>query len=321
MRTLLGLAEAGCFPGMVFYLSQWLAPRERAAALASLGGIAMVTGVVSGPLAAALMALDGLAGLSGWQWLFLLEGIPAVLVGLCVWRFLPDGPQTARWLSTEEKDWIARHAIPEAVECRPSTALAAVVREPRYWLWGAAFFCANAAGSAIILFRPIMLREMAGLSDALAATLTAVPALVGVAAVVYVGRRATRLDERRWHAAVPLFIGAVGVGLAGVAYGVTAALAVAAIAAVAPAAQPVVFAAVSAMSRSGVSAVAVAFVNTIAAVGAFAGPFALGAMIDREGGLAVACGVAGVLMVVSGCLVAFTRERRARGQVPVPVPA
>src|SRR5688572_9301685 len=202
LRFLLGAAEAGCFPGIAYYLSGWLPPRQRAAALASIATMAMVSGIAGGPLAGMLLTLDGTIGLAGWQWLFLLEGIPAVLLAFVVLT-LPNTPSDARWLSDNERRWLSAANPPEPIVVPALTAIRTVVVDRRYWLWALAFFCAVAPGSALRLFQPTILREMAGLGDTVAALLTAVPSAVGVVAILYVGRRSTAVDERRWHAAVP----------------------------------------------------------------------------------------------------------------------
>jgi len=311
LRLLLGIAEAGCFPGMAFCLSQWLTPRDRAAALAALGGITMASAIVGGPLAAALLALNGQGGLAGWQWLFLIEAVPAVLVGIAVWRYLPDSPERALWLTPAEREWLA--AREPHIETRPriTDTLLVVVANPRYWTWGTAFFCATAAGSATLLFRPTILQAMTGLSATLTAVFTAVPSVVGMVVIVVVGRRSTRMDERRWHAVIPLLIGAVGVGAAGIAYGLFPALAVASLSTVAAAAQPPLFAAVSAEAKGEVNAAGIAFVNSIASLGGFLGPYAMGALMDWTGSLVVPCAVAGLVIVAGACLIAAVRPRTA----------
>lgn len=319
LRLLLGIAEAGCFPGMAYCLSRWLAPRHRAAALGALAGVAMLSGIAAGPLAAGLLALDGAWGLAGWQWLFLIEGIPAVLVGVSLWRFLPEDPASVPWLTSEERAFLQREVVAD-VRRHTRDSLLVVVRDRRYWTWGLAFFCAAAAGSAIVLFRPVMMRQMAGLSDTATALLTAIPAIVGAAAAIWVGRRSTRRDERRWHSAVPMLIGSIGVGLAGVVYGVTGVLLVAAVTAIAAAGQPALFASVSSAAKGEVNAVGIAFVNSIASLGGFAGPYVLGSMIDA-GGLAVACAVAAAVIVLGACLVLSVRTRREAAPMTATVAA
>jgi ACS family tartrate transporter-like MFS transporter len=308
LRLLLGVAEAGCFPGMAYCLSRWLLPQQRAAALGVLAGVAMFSGIVAGPIAAGLLALNGVWGLQGWQWLFLAEGIPAVIVGLCLWRYLPDDPASVSWLTTEERAFLQRE-VGADVRSHVRANLRIVVCDRRYWSWALGFFCAAAAGSAIVLFRPVMMRQMAGLSDTATAFFSAVPSIVAAVAAVWVGRRSTRHNERRWHSAVPMLVGSVGVALAGVVYGLPGVLVVAALSSVAAAGQPPLFASVSSGATGEVNAVGIAFVNSVASVGGFVGPYVLGSMIDA-GGLALACGVAAFIMVCGACVVLSVRPPR-----------
>jgi ACS family tartrate transporter-like MFS transporter len=310
LRFLLGVAEAGCFPGMAYYLSQWLQPRDRAAALASLATMAMVSGIVGAPLAAALLSLDGVLGLAGWQWLFLIEGLPAIALGWCLYKFLPDNPEQAAWLTATERAWLRSQSFAAQAHSGGVAALRAVASDSRYWKWGLAFFCVTAAGSALRLFQPTILRQVTGLGDAASALLTAVPSLAGMLAILYVGRRSTRLDERRWHAAVPMLIAALGFSVMGITYGVAGALIVASIATVGVASQPPLFASVSSVSDGTTKAVGIAFVNSVAAVGAFLGPYVVGYMMDRSGSLVIV-GVASAVAIAIGALItSMTHEER-----------
>lgn len=317
LRFLLGVAEAGCFPGMAFYLGQWLAPRERAAALGLLGSVAMISGVVGAPMAAGLLALNGTLGLAGWQWLFLVEGIPAVVLGVCVLAWLPDTPEAVNWLTPGERSWLAAHMSRERVLQPTRASLAAIASDRRYWIWAATFFCFSAAGGALRLFQPIILRQVAGLNNTLAATLSAIPALAGTVAIIYVGRRSTHVDERRWHTALPMWVAAVGLGLVGVTYGLTGALLVAAVANVGVGAQPPLIASVSAAATGSANAVGIAFVNAIGAMGSFVGPYFVGYLFDKTGGLAIACAIAGGVMALAGIL-SLTVGDAVAFRTPVP---
>jgi MFS transporter, ACS family, tartrate transporter len=308
LRFLLGVAEAGCFPGIAYYLVGWLSPRERTAALASIATMSMVSGIAGGPLAASLLVLDGALGIAGWQWLFLLEGLPAILLGIVVGMWLPDSPEKASWLSDTERQWLRQHNPPEPPPSPSWSALKTVVRDRRYWIWATAFFLAIVPGSALRLFQPTILRELTGLSITLSALLTAIPAAVGVIAIVVVGRLSTRHDERRWHAAVPIFIGGIGLALVGVAFGVIAALVVTSIATIGVAMQPPLFASVSAASRGTVNAVGIAFVNSVASLGGFVGPYLVGYMLDRTGGLGTVCLMGGIVMFGAGFIVLLERS-------------
>jgi ACS family tartrate transporter-like MFS transporter len=309
LRFLLGVAEAGCFPGMAYYLSQWLTPRQRTTALASLATMAMASGLVGAPVAAALLSMHDVWGLAGWQWLFLVEGLPAIVIGLCIYILLPDGPNDAKWLTDSERRFLLERGTAEESH-RPSlVAIRSVVCDRRYWFWGLAFFCVAGAGSALRLFQPTILRAVTGVGDVVAALITAVPSLVGICAIVYVGRRSTRYDERRWHAAVPMLVGAIGLALVGSTYGIVGALVVASIASAGVASQPPLFASVSAASTGTNSAVAIAFVNSVGGLGAFLGPYLVGYALDRTGSLALVCALAGAVMAIGGLIMIVGGER------------
>jgi ACS family tartrate transporter-like MFS transporter len=318
LRFLLGVAEAGCFPGMAFYLSQWLTPRQRAQALGVLGSAAMMSGIFGGPLAAGLLALDGAWGLAGWQWLFLCEGLPAVIVGFLLLKLVPDQPQKVSWLTPEERSWVSARMPERAGHAMTRASITAVMSDRRYLVWAAAFLCASACGSATIVFRPIIMQQVTNLSDTWAALVSALPNVVGVIAIVYVGRHATLVDERRWHAAVPMIISAIGVALVGVTYGLIGAMMVAALSSFGGAAQPPLFASVSGAGGESPNAVAIAFVNSAGALGGFIGPYLVGYVIDTAG-LALACAVAAAFMFVGAGLVLSVRTRRP-SPITAPVP-
>jgi ACS family tartrate transporter-like MFS transporter len=313
LRLLLGVAEAGAFPGMAFYLSQWLAPRERAAALGALGSCAMISGIVGGPLAAGLLALHGVWGISGWQWLFLVEAVPAIAIGIWVVKALPERPEGVAWLTPTEQALVrSRMAVESVIERVPTLrSVWEVARDPQYLTWGVAFMGASATGSALRLFRPSILREVAGLSDVVASVLTAVPAIVGAIAMIYIGRHSTRTDERRWHTVVPMFVGAVSVVLVGVTYGLFGALVVSSLASIGGAAQPPLFASVTSAARGSTNAIGIAFVNSLGGLGGFVGPYLVGYVMDSSG-LASACLLAGAFMGTGGLLVLAGRQRVAK---------
>jgi MFS transporter, ACS family, tartrate transporter len=135
LRFLLGAAEAGFFPGMIYYLSQWYPTAERAKAIARFMVAIPISGVIGGPVSGALLGLDGHLGLAGWQWLFLLEGLPAVVLGFVVLAYLTDSPEDATWLTPEERGWLSRHLREERERCERSHGLS-VLRIQRNGLAG-----------------------------------------------------------------------------------------------------------------------------------------------------------------------------------------
>src|SRR5205085_3876725 len=134
LRFLLGVAEAGFFPGMILYLTYWFPANERARAVALFMTANAVAGIVGGPLAGALLTMDGIGGLGGWQWLFLWEGIPAVAIGMIVFAYLPDGPQDARWLTVSERRRLEqRLAVDASAAGQHRRSVRQVLTDPRVW--------------------------------------------------------------------------------------------------------------------------------------------------------------------------------------------
>jgi ACS family tartrate transporter-like MFS transporter len=309
LRLLLGVAEAGAFPGMAFYLAQWLPARERTDALAKLGSMAFISGMLGSPIAAALLALDGVLGVAGWQWLFFLEGAPALVIGWCVLRYLPDTPSQARWLTDEEKAWLQQQLAERGGSATTWSSIVAVVRDARYWMWSVAFFCFYAGGTALRLWQPIILKNL-GQTDTMATLLASISSTIGAISILIGGRHSMRHDERRWHVAVPMIVSGIGLILFGAAGNLVTVLISASIIALGSAAQPPLFSSVSSASTGSTNAVGIAFVNSLAGLGAFLGPTLWGYVLEQTGSLMVGTTVCGTLVIVAAPLVLIARERR-----------
>src|SRR5262249_22488255 len=167
LRFLLGAAEAGFFPGMIYYLSLWYPEAQRARAIAAFMTAVPVSGVIGGPLSGALLTLDGVSGLAGWQWLFLVEGLPAVLLGAIVLLYLDDGPETARWLAPVERDWL----ISKLANERPARGAAhrigilAALTNPTIWQLGIIFLLAAIGFYGYSFWAPLVVKSLTGSSD------------------------------------------------------------------------------------------------------------------------------------------------------------
>lgn len=220
LRFLLGVAEAGFLPGIIYYLTLWYAPARRARAVALFMAATPVAGMVGGPLSGLLLNLDGLHGLAGWQWMFVLEGVPAVLLGFSVLRLLPDGPADAAWLRGRERDLLATdlahaHGALPAEEDDSATlrkVLAGLARDGRVWLLGAAYFALCVGMYGLVMWMPTLIGEVLGqaATPMRVGLLSAVPYLGGALGMVLVGRHSDSTGERRWHTAGPLFLSAAG---------------------------------------------------------------------------------------------------------------
>jgi len=216
MRFLLGVAEAGFFPGVIFYLTYWYPARERArtVALFAVGGV--VAGVVGSPISGALLGLNGVGGLAGWQWLFLIEGIPAVLMGLVVLLVLPDGPAKARWLTDRERAWIQAR-VSEDTRLGDSShrhQLKDAFLSGRVWLLCLIYFLFNIGAYGYEMWLPTIVKGFSGQGDAVVGLITAIPYFIAGVAMLLYGKHSDRTGERRGHLVVAAISSAAGFALA-----------------------------------------------------------------------------------------------------------
>lgn len=216
LRFLLGVSEAGFFPGVVLYLKNWFPSGARARTVARFMTAAPLSGVVGGPLSGALLGLHHKGSLAGWQWMFLLEGIPAVVLGAMTWAYLVDRPADAEWLSREQKDWL-QQALPEekaeAANMFGSGAFQAFA-SGRVWILALVYFGLNCVSYGVSLWLPNLIKSLSGMSNFAIGVLSAIPYVAAALTMVIVGAHSDRSGERRWHTAVPAFAGAVALGFA-----------------------------------------------------------------------------------------------------------
>jgi MFS family permease len=214
LRVLLGVAEAGFFPGIIYYLSDWFPARVRARAVAHfmVGGV--IASMVGNPLSGFILQfMDQVGGLWGWQWVFLLEGLPAVALGFVTLAYLTDRPDQARWLTAAERTWLARQIENDRnhrLHSR-SYSLAAAVLDLRVWLLIAVYFTVAAGDNSYGFYIPSFLRsQLPDRSPFQIGLLAAAPSVMAMAGMVLVGRNSDRTGERRWHVACSAFTGASG---------------------------------------------------------------------------------------------------------------
>ncbi len=210
MRFLLGAAEAGFFPGIILYLTYWY-PAHRRGRITSIfmTGIALA-GVIGGPLSGFIMSkLAGVNGWAGWQWMFLLEGLPSVVLGFVVLAMLDDRIADAKWLTEEERALLAAN-IASDTEHKEDASVFSVMTSARVWLMALIYFCYAMGLYGVSFWLPTIIKAM-GIADPLEIGLmSAIPYGVAVIAMLFVSRSADRLRERRWHVAIPGLLGAAG---------------------------------------------------------------------------------------------------------------
>jgi MFS transporter, ACS family, tartrate transporter len=225
MRFILGAAEAGFFPGAILYLTYWLPSAYRARIMATFTVSIPLATFLGSPLSVTLLELDGTVGLKGWQWLFVLEGLPTVLLGVACLFVLTDRPRDARWLGEAERSWLVGRLDEEAARRKPigHLSLWQLLRN-RYFLT-MALVCsgASATGSVLSVWQPQMIKSF-GLTNLQTGFVNAIPYGIATVLMVLWGRHSDRRGERRWHTAIPLLLAAFGLSYLNIAGGIATAI-------------------------------------------------------------------------------------------------
>ena len=286
MRFVLGAAEAGFFPGIILYMKRWFPASARATAIAWFMTANPLAGVVGSPISGSLLGLHG-AGLAGWQWMFLIEGLPAILLGAAVYATLSDRPQEAHWLKGEERAWLLEKLESEAhSEAKvDQTDFWKVLISPRIWLLSVIYFGVSTTMYGVTLWLPSVIRAFSGLSYFWTGMIAILPFLVAVVAMVLIGTSSDRSRERRWHTAIPAF--AAAAGLVGAAYGNSTVVVVAGIGVGLAFAEGMCgpFWAMATSQMAGLSAAAgIAVINSLANLGGYFGPDIIGFFRTENGG-------------------------------------
>src|SRR6266850_1339788 len=204
LRFLLGVAEAGFFPGMILYLTYWFPSEVRGRAVARFMTATAIAGVIGGPLSGVLLSMDGLAGLAGWQWLFLLEGLPAVILGFVTLAYLPDGPKHAAWLTPDEKAWIIARLEQERSQVlrHGHHTLGDALGSRRVWTLSLIYFAVIMSFYGVSFWLPQIIQSFSGFSNLVVGFLSAVPYIACSIGMVIIGRNSDRTGDRRWHVAI-----------------------------------------------------------------------------------------------------------------------
>ena len=320
LRVLLGVAEAGFFPGMVLYLTYWIPARQRARAGALFMTAAPVAMMVGAPVSEALLKLDGRGGLHGWQWLFLAEGLPAVLLGVAAFFYLTDRPEQARWLAPADREWLARHMEHEHSErARHGSGLRHVL-SGKVLLLCLIFFLNTFATYGVFLFLPKMLREASGFGGFKLSAITAIPFVVALFGMVLIGRHSDRTGERKLHVAACALTGALGLALAAASRdSVTLIVLSFTIAQLGQRAIQSVFWAIPPAFLGGTAAAAgIAMVNAVGNLGGFVGPWAVGYLRHWSDSYTAGLLLMALALVLEAVLVS---SLRLTPRVPEAVPA
>jgi MFS transporter, ACS family, tartrate transporter len=300
-RMLLGIAEAGFFPGMVVYLTYWIPAADRARTGALFMMAAPVAVIVGAPISQALLALDGALGLKGWQWLFLVEGLPSVVLGLAALNVLTDRPESATWLADDDRRWLAG-AMARERATREAVGLTSIRRSftsGRVWLLCTVFFLNSVVNYGMFLWLPRLLRDVTRAEGFTLSAITATPFVGALIAMVVIGRHSDRTGERRLHVAACAAVTAVGLLMAVAGQRQTWLLILGfTVAQMALRSLAAVFWAMPPQLLGGQSAAAgIALINAIGNLGGFVGPTVIGVLLDATGSYT------GGLLALTGTLI------------------
>src|SRR6201990_1048601 len=296
LRLLLGACEAGFFPGIIFSLTLWF-PAAYRARVVSLFMLAIpISSIIGSPISGMLLSLTGW-GLDGWQWLFILEAAPSVLVGIGVLIYLTDFPRQARWLQQDEITWLENVQATEKrnKEKVEHLSLGQALTDPRVLLCALVYFCLNAASYGIAFFLPTIIKGF-GVSDAQTGLLAALPFVFGAIGMVLLGRHSDRTMERKGHVAAALLMATIGVGAAGLISNPVMIMALLCFAQIGLFAVTPMFWPLPASFLTGASAAAgIAAINSLGNLSGFAGPYAMGYLKDLTGNFTAG------LLLLAGC--------------------
>jgi len=304
MRFLLGAAEAGFFPGMILYMKNWFPAKTRARAVAWFMTANPIAGVIGSPISGGLLNLHG-SGLTGWQWMFIIEGLPAIILGLVVFLTLADTPHEARWLKGDEKEWLLDELAAEksSEALIPQQSFGRILLSPKLWLLSLVYFAVSTTMYGVTLWLPSVIRALSGLSYFWTGIVAVIPFLVTTAAMVLIGMHSDRTGERRWHTAVPAFAAAAGLLVAAYAHGPV--IVVAGIGVGLALAESMVgpFWALATSSMAGLSAATgIAVINSLANLGGYFGPDIIGFFRSANGGFRGGLLAISATLVVSGSI-------------------
>ena len=290
LRFLLGVAEAGFFPGIILYLTYWFPPSHRGKAISGFMAAIPLAGLIGAPLSGILLDMNGIADLRGWQWLFIVEALPSILMGLYILSYLPDKPECATWLTAGEKSVLLKSLSDEGPQVPRESVKTSILRafsSFSVWYMGLIYFFQMTGLYGIGLWLPDLIRGSTNLGNIQTGFLTAIPFLVGALSMMLWGWNSDRIKERKWHLLTANVIGSAGFIFAGLnpeslpvaLIGITiASLGV-------HAAFGPFWALKTTMLPPGIAAIGIAMINSIGNLGGFLGPSITGFLKQQTGSL------------------------------------
>jgi MFS transporter, ACS family, tartrate transporter len=319
VRFLLGLAEAGFYPGVVLYLTWWFPSRYRSRMMAFFQSASVISLIIGPILSGQLLRLHGWGGLAGWQWLFVVEAIPPIIMSVVVLLLLTDRPLHALWLRQEQRQWLAQRIDAEQTQ-RESVhrfALGEALQNNRVWWLTLVYFGQNVSNYGLLIFLPQIIKAF-GVGYGMTGLLSALPFVFAAVAMIVWGWHSDRTGERTWHVAAACFLTAAGLAACMLLQGRPSLMMVALIVAAMgqQSIAPTFWSLPTAMLSGTAAAGGIALINSVGNLGGFAGPYAFGLIRDASGSNAIALLALAAAPVVSGIVVAALGHDRRLERIP-----
>jgi MFS transporter, ACS family, tartrate transporter len=317
LRFFLGAAEAGFFPGMILYLTYWFPEKQRGLAVAKFMAAIPAAGVLGGLISSKILEMGGLMGLPGWKWLFLITGLPSILMGIVTWFFLTDRPENAKWLSAEEKAWLKAEVDKDRLKAsaaKDSVKLFSRETTATLILLSLLYFSLTLGMYGFQLWLPKIIKGFGGLTDGQTALVTVFPALFQAIGMIAIAKSSQRTGERRLHVAASAMIAAVGFILTSLISNPWLALVSLSITAfgiwgtVGP-----FWSLATALLPPRVKAAGIGFVNSTGNLGGFVGPHVVGIMKQATGGFHGGLYTMAASLILAGILSFFSEKLLKKG--------
>jgi ACS family tartrate transporter-like MFS transporter len=321
LRFLLGVAEAGFFPGMIFYFTLWFPSAYRARVTGYFMAAIPLSTAIGAPISGLLLNLDGMGGLAGWQWMYIIEAAPAVILAVVTYFYLTDRPAEARWLTVEEREWLVARLNAEHREKRHvgHFKLLQTLLNPRVLALAVVYFGVVVAGYGVSFWLPQIVKAF-GLSHTMTGLVTAVPSIVAVIGMIFICRHSDRTQERRIHTSVALFLAGAGVLASAVLTDPWLKMLALSLSVLgASSAKPLVWTFPATFLSGGAAAAGIAAINSIGNLGGFVGPYAVGWAKDAFGSYLAGFLLIGACpMIAAAIILVLGRDRRAPAAAAAP---
>ncbi|MEJ5067248.1 MFS transporter [Enterobacter sp. MYb186] len=316
LRFLLGVAEAGFFPGIILYLSYWFPAQKRAQVTAIFMAAAPISTALGSPISAALLEMHGMMGFAGWQWMFVLEAVPAVILGVVVLFWLTDRPEKAKWLSEEERGWLIS-TLQREQAAKQGTAQHSVWKgllDKRVLALSLVYFGTSAGLYTLGIWSPQIIKTL-GVSSMTVGLLNAIPAVLAVAAMVLWARHSDKTGERSWHVIAACIVAAAGLFMAGSTTSIVGViLALTIVNCGISASKPPLWSMPTLFLSGSAAAAGIATINSLGNLGGFVGPFMIGLIKQQTGSYTWGLWFVAGLLILSSIVVLWLSASSRKAQ-------